>query len=456
VEHGTWGPDQRLITVGLVFMTTAVGFEGLAVPTVLPAALDELGGLPLYGWAFAGFWLTNMVGIILAGHESDRRGPLLPFLAGTLLFAAGLAVAGVAPSMAWVVVGRVVQGLGAGAIASMTYLVIARGYQPAVQPRMIAITSSAWVVPGIVGPAAAGYVAQELSWRWAFLALAPLLPLAAVLMIRPMQALRRPSRPAIGQRQPGRDALDALQLCAAGALLLAASNAGNPLLSGSVLVAGVLLILRPLRSLLPPGTLQARPGRGAVTAVIGLVSAVFFGAEAFIPLSVSSVRGAGTIAGGLALTAAAVTWAIGSWVQARFAEGGHRAGLAAAGVALIGAGIGVEVAIPLSPLPTYGAAIGWAVAGLGMGIAYSVTTLSAIQLAPRGGEGAASASVQLSSTLGIAIGTGIAGAVVAVAVVPMGLAPAIALAELLMLVICGLTISVAGRLPASAPGVDAS
>src|SRR4029078_4440847 len=97
-----WGPGQRLITAGLIFMTTAVGFEGLAVPTVLPAALDELGGLALYGWAFAGFWLANLVRIVVAGHEADRRGPLVSFLAGTLLFAAGLAVAGVATSMAWV------------------------------------------------------------------------------------------------------------------------------------------------------------------------------------------------------------------------------------------------------------------------------------------------------------------------------------------------------------------
>jgi hypothetical protein len=119
-------------------------------------------------------------------------------------------------------------------------------------------------------------------------------------------------------------------------------------------------------------------------------------------------------------------------------------------VALIGAGIGIEVAIPLTSLPPYWAAIGWAIAGLGMGIAYSLTTLSSIQMAPAGGEGAASASIQLASTLGIAVGTGIAGAVVGIAAVPMGVAPAIALAEMLMLVVCGVAISACGRLPATA------
>ena len=433
-------------------MTTAVGFEGLAVPTVLPAALDELGGLPLYGWAFAGFWLANLVGIVLAGYEADRRGPLMPFVAGAALFAAGLGIAGMAPDMAWIVAGRVIQGLGGGAIASITYIVIARGYDAAAQPRMIAITSSAWVLPGILGPAAAGYIAQELSWRWAFLGLAPLLPLAAVLMVKPMRSLHgRTERPASGER-PGGRVLDALQLAVAGALLLAAGNAGQPLLAGGALVGGGVLIVRPLRRLLPDGTLQARRGRGAVTAVIGLVCAAFFGAEAFIPLTVSSVRGAGTIAGGLALTAAAVTWAAGSWVQARLAERGHRAWLTAAGALLIAVGIGIQVAIAVTALATYWAAIGWAIAGLGMGVAYSLATLTSIQSAPAGGEGAASASVQLANTLGIALGTGAAGAVVGLGAVPLGLAPAIAIAQLTMLVVCGLAITVSGRVPSGRQG----
>jgi MFS family permease len=180
--------------------------------------------------------------------------------------------------------------------------------------------------------------------------------------------------------------------------------------------------------------------------MVALISAAFFGAEAFVPLAVSSVRGAGTVAGGLSLTAAAVTWAAGSWVQARMGERSHRGGLVAAGVGLIGIGIGVEAAIPLTSLPVYAAAIAWAVAGLGMGIAYSLAALLSIRAAPGGEEGAASAAIQLSNTLGIALGTGVAGSAVTVVTAGIGLAPAIAIAELLMVVLCGLTIGISGRL----------
>ena len=436
---------QRLLTAGLIFMVTALAFEGLAVPTVLPATLDELGGLPLYGWAFAGFFLTNLVGITVAGHEADRRGPLVPFVAGVLLFTAGLGIAAVAPAMAWVVAGRVVQGLGGGAIASIIYVAIARGYDTDRQPHMIAVISSAWVLPGIVGPAAAGYVAQELSWRWAFAALIPLLPLAAMLMVRPMRRLGA-AGPSSGGSGAGRRMLDAVQLAIAAGLLLAAGGAGHPGLAAAAVLAGGALILRPLQRLLPSGTLRARPGRGAVTALIALVSAAFFGAEAFVPLAVSSVRGAGTVAGGLALTAAAVTWGAGSWVQARLGERSHRGGLVAAGVSLIGVGIAIEAAVPVTSLPVYAAAVGWAVAGLGMGVAYSLATLLGIRAAPAGNEGEASASIQLANTLGVALGTGVAGSAVAIATVGAGLAPAIAIAELLMLVLCGVTLTVCGRL----------
>ena len=122
----------------------------------------------------------------------DRRGPIAPLLVGALLFAVGLLVSGLAVGMEWVVVGRVIEGLGAGAIFSIVYVIIGRGYEAAAQPLMIAIISTAWVLPGLIGPAVAGYVAQEASWRWTFLALVPWLPLAALLLSGPLSRIPSP------------------------------------------------------------------------------------------------------------------------------------------------------------------------------------------------------------------------------------------------------------------------
>jgi MFS family permease len=434
-------------------MVTAVAFEGLAVPTILPATLDELRGIELYGWAFSGFWLSNLVGIALAGAEADRRGPMLPFVAGVLAFAGGLLLAGMAPSMEWVVVGRVVQGLGAGSIAAITYVAVARGYDRTAQPRMIAVISSAWVLPGLLGPAVAGWISQEADWRWAFIGLAPLLPVAAVAVALPLARLPAPVRDDTRGPRPG-SVRDALQLALGAGAILAAATWGV-LLPGLVAAgAGLLLVVGPLRRLLPGGDLTARTPQGAAVATLALLSVAFFGVEAFIPLTVASIRGAGTIAGGLALTAAAVTWAAGAWVQARLAGRRSPRSVTVVGLLAVGAGIAMASTVAIAAVPPVAvAAFAWAVAGLGMGLAYSTTTLAVIESALPGREGAASASVQLANTLGIALGTGLAGGVVALAAQgPLGLAPGILIADLLMLVALLLGLATARRMSVSKKG----
>ena len=446
MTHSAWSPGRRLLTAGLVFMVTVTAFEGLAVPTVLPATLDEFGKLPLYGWAFSGFFLASLVGITVAGLQADRRGATAPLVAGAVLFAAGLLVAGLAAGMEWVVVGRVIQGLGAGAIFSIVYVIIGRGYDTAAQPRMIALISTAWVIPGLVGPALAGFVAQEASWRWAFLALVPGLPLSVLAIAGPMRGLPSPTDSTQPAQQPS--VLDAMRLAAGVGFVLAALTTGNPALGVGMVVGGAAIGYAPLRRLLPAGSFTARTGRGAAVAVVGLVSVAFLGAEAFVPLAVSSVRNAGTVAGGLALTAAALTWATGSWLQDRFAARGTRRGLLVAGVILIAAGIAMEAAVPVTSVPVAFAAAGWAVAGLGMGLAYSTATLVVIETAETGAEGAAAAAGQLANTVGVAIGTGVAGGVVAFGAINLaGLGPAIAIADLLLVAVCGLALAAAGRVP---------
>ena len=153
---GAFAPERRLLTVGLIGLVTAAAFEGMAVPTVLPAVVLDFGGLDLYGWAFSAFWLTNLIGITLAGSDADRRGPGRALAIGVALFAGGLLVSGLAIGMPMVIAGRAIQGFGSGAIGSVVYAAIARAYPSSATARMIALVSSAWVVPGLVGRWPAG------------------------------------------------------------------------------------------------------------------------------------------------------------------------------------------------------------------------------------------------------------------------------------------------------------
>ncbi len=452
----TWSPDRRVLTTGIVGLITAVAFEGMAVPTVLPATVDDLGGLSLYGWAFAAFWLTNIVGITLAGADADRHGPQRAFAFGIALFCAGLLLSATAVGMPMVIVGRAVQGLGSGAIGSVVYVVIARSYDPRAMPRMLALNSSAWVVPGLVGPALAAWIVAVLDWRWVFGGLVPVVLLTGAAVAIPIARLG-PSPEASERRE--RRGLRAVGLAAGSSLVLGSLTVGSLPLAVPMLAGGAWLTVVTLRALLPVGSLVLRPGRPAVVATIGLVAFGFFGTEAFVPLAITQVRGASLPVGGLALSAAAVTWTAGSWIQARLAPLGWRRGLVGSGTLLIATGIGLAALSLLPGLPVATAGLAWAVAGLGMGLAYSTLTLLVLETAEPGREGAASAGLQLAFTIGTAFGSGVGGALVGLAdarILPLG--TAIAVSDALMLLVILTAALATARIPSRDPraGVSAS
>jgi MFS family permease len=431
-----WTREQRALTVGLLLSVTAIGFEAMAVATVLPAIAGELGGLRLYGWTFSAFMLTNLVSTILAGQMADRRGPALPYAGGLVLFGAGLAVAGLAPSMAVVVLGRAVQGAGAGAISAMAYVSLGRGYPDELRARVLALLSSAWILPALLGPGVAGLVAERYSWRLVFLGLLPLLGLAAALML---PVLRRMAISAPAETAAGRSR-SALLLALGTSLALAGLGARQPLLAAPLLVAGIALAWPALRRLMPPGTLTARPGLPANLATRGLLTYTFFGAEAFLPLALTELRGQSPARAGIALTAAALTWTAGSWLQARLdaRDGGRgRQARVMAGFAVILAG-GVLTALTvlIGGIPVWPATAGWGIAGLGMGLAYPAISLLALRHAPEGQEGMVSGSLQVAEVLSIAVGAGLGGAAVALTET-LGLAPAAGIGAAFALTLTG-------------------
>ena len=445
-----WAPDRRLLTAGLIGLVTAAAFEGMAVPTVLPATVDELGGLDLYGWAFSAFWLTNIIGITLAGGDADRHGPARSLIVGVALFALGLLIAGVATGMPLVIAGRAVQGFGSGAVGSVVYAVIARAYAPSVRPRMIALVSSAWVVPGLIGPALAGLVTDAVGWRWVFLGIVPAL-LVMALAVRPQLRELGPSdRVTDPARSGARRAVDAVQLALGSTLVLGAMSIGHPLAAIAMAGVGGVMVLVALRHLLPAGSLRVEPGRPSVVVAAFAVSFAFFGTEAFIPLTVVEIVGGSVTLGGLALSAAAVTWAAGSWLQARGAASGRRRSVVAAGTALIVAGIGVSSLVLLPASSWVVPAVGWGVAGLGMGLAYSMLALLILETAAPGEEGVSSSALQLMFTLGTAFGAGIGGAIVALADAgTLELPTSIAIVNGIMLVVGIAAVIVSLRVPRS-------
>jgi MFS family permease len=405
---GVLAPGRRALTLGLVSTITLVGFEALAVATVLPDVSKDLGGIGLYGWVFSAFFLGNLVGIVAAGRSADRDGPAKPFVAGLVFFAVGLLAAGCAPSMAILVGARAVQGLGAGAIPAVAYVAIGRAYPPSLQPRMFAVISSAWVLPGVIGPAISGVVADSLGWRYVFLGLLPLVVFTGTMTTPALRVLGAPG----GEPGPDRRAEAVLVALGAG-LVLGGASARSFVLGVPLAVLGFVVGARAFTRLMPHGTLRLRSGLPAAIALRGILTFAFFGTDAYVTLTLTSLRGASATLAGIALTAATLTWTAGAWVQERRV---HQLGprpFVRTGALVIACGIAGMIVTAQVEVPIVVAVVAWGLGGLGMGLSYAPLSLIVLGEATPGSEGMATAALQLCEVLGIALGTGAGGAIVA-------------------------------------------
>ncbi len=444
-SEGVWSPQHRWLTLGLILLTLGPAFEGLAVATILPKIVANLGGLSFYGWAFSAYMLAMLVGLILAGGEADRRGPALPFITGVALFVLGLILAGTASTMIIFVLSRGVQGFGAGLLASVALVCVGRGYPEAVKPRMLAVLSSAWVMPGLIGPALAGVVADVVGWRWVFLGLVPILPLATGLVL---PSLKRLSPTVTTGSFDTRRLITAVGLVIGAAMTLTGLQTASLPLATMLILLGLAVGIPSLHRLLPPGTLRAKAGMPAAIATMGFLSMAFFGGEAFLPLTLISIRGQSSIIAGITLTAATLSWTAGSWLQAHSAPRQGRRFLVTIGLLLLVVGL-VGIASVLIPGMFVGVApVAWGVAGLGMGLAYSTLSLVVLEKAPAEQQGFASASLQIASVLGSALGTGLGGVIISF-VAAAGGPPrsGIVAVDILVIVVTGLAILAALGLP---------
>lgn len=409
--------SRNTLRIGLVAIVTLVAFESLAVITILPEIEDDLTGVAWYGWVTTAFFLGTMLGIVAAGEAADRRGAGRPYVIGLVLFAVGLVVGGLAPSMPLLVLGRFVQGLGAGVVPAIGYIAIGRAFAPAERPRMFALLSTAWVVPGVVGPVLAERIANAVGWRWVFLGLIPLVAVAGTLVVPAISALRPTANGASGQARAATPfrrlrMVEAVRVASGAAIVVAAlERRGWVLVPG--IVVGVLVGIGALRRLAPPGTLRAAPGLPAAVLSRGLLTFAFFGADTFVPYAITDGRGHSTFAGSVCVTVATLAWTAGSWTQDRFiARTGERR-FVRTGFAVLTVGIAIfSLASIPDLLPYWMIHVGWAFGGLGIGLGYAAHSQQVLRLAPPGGDGSAASSLQLFDNLGIALGTGAVGVLV--------------------------------------------
>ncbi len=441
--------NRRSLRVGLVAVITLVAFESLAVTTILPEIEADLGGLAWYGWVTTAFFLGTLIGIVFAGDQADRHGAARPYVFGLVLFAVGLVVGGLAPSMPVLVAGRFVQGFGAGVVPAIGYIAIGRAFSVTERPRMFAIMSTAWVVPGLVGPVLAERIAEGVGWRIVFLGLIPFVAVAGAMVVPAMMRLGPVAQAATGPVRFLRIRLVEAVRIATGAALVVAAFTAERWATAPLIAGGLLVGIGPLRRLTPPGTLHAAAGLPAVIASRGILTFAFFATDAFVPFALTNGRGRSSLAGSVAVTVATVSWTAGTWIQDRWIGRLGEARFVRTGYAILLAGIAIVAAgsIP-DALPFWTIHVGAAASGLGMGLAYSAHAQLALRSVDERHVGSTTSALQLTDNLGIAVGSGTVGALVTFGdEIGWAAGSAVAVALIVPIAAAALGVGVSRRLP---------
>ena len=416
-----FGREFLGITVGIISLVFLAAFEAMAVTTVMPLISADLDGDSLYAVAFSGPLAVGVVGMVAAGSWADRSGLVTVVLTAVGLFVAGLLIAGLATTMPILIVGRLVHGLGGGALSVALYVLVARIYPQHLHPRVFGAFAAAWLIPALVGPFVAGLVAQFISWRWVFLGVV-FLVVAAMVMLRP--GLR-----AVGNSDPDRaDAAPSawpwprtLWSLAAAAAVLAASVAAR--LDGALLVfcavASFAIAGIALRPLLPVGTLTGRAGLPVVMSIRGLISGAFMSTEVYLPYLLTDQYKLTPTLAGLALTVAGITWTTASWLQGKYSEVLTDRRSIRIGSVLVILGIAASILTSFFVLAPAVAIVGWAFAGAGMGTLQPRLSTRTLRLSTASEQGFNSSALLIADSIGAALALA-ATAVVFSVVGPLG------------------------------------
>jgi MFS family permease len=311
--------------------------------------------------------------------------------------------------MELLVVGRLVQGLGAGGQTVALYVVVARVYPSVLHGRVFAAFAAAWVVPSLVGPFLAGAVAEFLHWRWVFLGVAALTAVAFAMVVVTLRGVDMHAGEIAGEGKVI-VRLGLAVVVALGALTLSLSGEVATI-GWAVAAASLVAIALAARRLLPPGTLRAGRGLPSVVLMRGLIAGTLFGAEIYVPyLLIDHYDFSPTLAG-LGLTAAALAWAAFADVQGRFGDRLGNRRITLIGITLLATSTTIACAtalLGLSPAVLIG---GWTLAGAGMGLMYARLTVLTLAYSTPQNQGFNSSALSISDSIGASASIAVMGLV---------------------------------------------
>ena len=387
--------------------------------SLLPNTVAEIGGSRLYAWVLTLYLVGSVVAATMVNPMLQRVGPRTSYLLGLAVFAVASLACGVAPNMEILIAGRALQGVAGGLLAGLGYAVINAALPRALWTRASALVSAMWGVATVVGPATGGLFAQFGLWRWAFVAMAIVTVLMAMLVPVALPAGRmNPSAAAPVMKVP------VWSLVLIGAAALAISVAQIPhniiatagLLAAAIVLVGMFVLVdwRMHAAVLPPSVF----GPGPLKWIYLTMGVLMLGAmvDTYVPLFGQRLAHLTPVAAGFLGAALAVGWTVSEIVSASLENPRAIGRVIAAAPVVVASGLALG-AFTQRDNASAGIVALWAlallVAGIGIGMAWphlSVRAMDSVNDPAEGG--AAAAAINTVQLISAAFGAGLAGVVV--------------------------------------------
>ncbi|MBN6191633.1 MFS transporter [Aneurinibacillus sp. BA2021] len=407
--------ERGPVLAALMLSTGLIAIDATILATAVPSIVRDLGSYQQFPWLFSVYLLAQAVSVPIYSRFADTVGRKPIILLGIALFLLGSVLCGLAWSMPALIAFRVVQGLGAGAVAPMSMTIVGDIYTVAERAKVQGYIASVWAVSSVVGPALGGVFAQLDAWRWIFLINIPLCLLAAWVLLRRYTEQKQTQRHRI-------DYLGAVLLTVGltGVILglLEGGNAWEWLSAPSALCFGagiaalVLFALVERRAPEPIVDLRLVSRRLILTTtLVSLgVGALMIGVTSFAPTYLEGSLGIVPLLSGLAVAALTLGWPIAAANVGRlYLRIGFRR------TTLIGMSIASVAAIVLAsvaswPNPYVLAVIAF-VLGFGLGWSAAPTLIAAQSSVEWGERGAVTGMNAFARSAGSAVGVAVFGAI---------------------------------------------
>ncbi|MFL6575465.1 MAG: MDR family MFS transporter, partial [Povalibacter sp.] len=418
----------------LVVVLLLSALDQTIVSTAMPRIVEQLRGMSMYAWVTTSYLLTSTVMVPIYGKLSDLYGRKPILITGVLLFLLGSVLCGLAGEfgdvpllgggMMQLVLFRALQGLGGGALMTMTFAIIADLFPPRERGKFFGLFGAVFGLATVIGPFIGGFftdhgtvtwLGKEIAgWRWVFYVNLPLGLLALFMIIYRMPTLRHPG----GGRVDYVGAL-LLILCIT-PLLLALTLGGtayawdSPRIIGFFATAAIaflvfmLVELRMKDAILPLHLFTIKAFRVPVLASF-VVGMAFLGVVLFMPLYMQVVQGISATQSGLALLPLMAGLIVSSMVCGRLVTriGRYKPFMVGGGILLL---LGV-LSLTMIGADTTQRDLAWrlALTGIGLGPAQNLFSLVIQNAVPVKDLGAATGMSQFSRQIGSTVGVAIFG-----------------------------------------------